>query len=157
MKTRSPCVVVPFARSDSPPPEALLVFPDLCGRALELTPTLKQAMAIAFADFGIDVDDIKTHSQLFAAGQHTMRNPLMFSPTMNFVRSEAARLNALGRLLSEIQYSDTKDRIGMPARLRTEALRDIADGKPISQKRYSRLIRLSRFDVITGSKHEDVK
>jgi hypothetical protein len=83
MKNRSPCVVVPFARSGNPQPDALLVFPDLCGRALELTPALKQAMAIAFADFGMDVDNIKTHSQLFAAGQYTMRNPLAFSPTMN--------------------------------------------------------------------------
>lgn len=151
MINQSPCVVVPFSRNGSPPHDVPLVFPDLCGRALDLTPTLKQTMAIAFAGFGIDIDGITTHSQLFTAGQHTLRNPHSFTPSLTFVRGEAARLNALGRLLSEIQYADTKDRVGMPARLRTEALRDIADGKPISPERYSRLIRLSRFDVITGT------
>lgn len=155
MKNSPSCVVVPFkGHSGTSKEEALTVFPDLCGRVLDITPTVKQAMAIAFSGFGIDVDRITTHSQLFQAGQFTLRNPPMFTPSIAFVSSEAARLNALTRLLSEVQHSDIKDRTGMPARMRTEALRDIADGKPISPERYSRLIRLSRFDVINGTGHQ---
>ncbi|MGE8063858.1 hypothetical protein [Pseudomonas sp. NPDC089569] len=147
----STCIVVPFpTQSGTAKEDASTVFPDLCGKGLEVTPALKQTMAIAFSGFGINVDAVKTHSQLFQAGHHSLRNPKLFIPSVDFVRSEATRLNALARLLSEVQHSLTKDRSGMPARLRTEALRDIADGKPISPERYSRLIRLSRFDVISN-------
>ncbi len=147
----STCVVVQFpTQSGNSKEDASAVFPDLCGKALEMTPALKRTMATAFSGFEINVDAIKTHSQLFQAGHHTLRNPPLFIPSADFVRSEATRLNALARLLSEVQHSLTKDRSGMPARLRTEALRDIADGKPISPERYSRLIRLSRFDVLSN-------
>ncbi|MDF9778943.1 hypothetical protein [Pseudomonas baetica] len=147
----STCVVVPFpTQSGTSQEEASAVFPDLCGKGLEVTPALKRTMAIAFSGFGVNVDAIKTHSQLFQAGHQTLRNPPHFVSSVEFVRSEATRLNALARLLSDVQHSLTKDRSGMPAQLRTEALRDIADGKPISPERYSRLIRLSRFDVISN-------
>ncbi|MHC5194835.1 hypothetical protein ACYSUW_13870 [Pseudomonas frederiksbergensis] len=147
----STCVVVPFpTQRDSSKDIAVTVFPDLCGKRLELTPMLKQTMAIAFSGFGINVEAIQTHSQLFQAGHHSLRNPPSFVPSLDFVRGEATRLSSLARLLSEVQHSLTKDRSGMPARLRTDALRDIADGKPISPERYSRLIRLSRFDVISN-------
>lgn len=126
------------------------MFPDLCGKRLQVTPALKQTMAIAFSGFGVNIEAIQTQSQLFQAGHHTLRNPPSFIPSVDFVRGEATRLNALARLLSDVQHSLTKDRNGMPARLRTEALRDIADGKPISPERYSRLLRLSRFDVISN-------
>ncbi|MGF6281820.1 hypothetical protein ABH908_000147 [Pseudomonas frederiksbergensis] len=147
----STCVVVPFpAQRGSSKEIAATVFPDLCGKRLEVTPALKQTMAIAFSGFGVNVEAIHTQSQLFQAAHHTLRNPPSFVASVDFVRGEATRLSALARLLSEVQHSLTKDRSGMPARLRTEALRDIADGKPISPERYSRLIRLSRFDVISN-------
>jgi hypothetical protein len=155
MKNSPSCVVLPFrANSGTSKEEAPLVFPDLCGREFEVTPTVKQTMAIVFSGFGIDVDLIKTLSQLFQAGQYTISNPPMFTPSIAFVSNEIGRLNALTRLLGEVQHSYIKDRTGMPARMRTQAFRDIADGKPISPERYKLLMKLSRFDVITGTGHQ---